>query len=206
MRLARPSSVRARRRVLATGAVVAAGLLVTGCSADEPAEPEPTTTTTVEDEPTETPEPTPTETGPAKPKRPAAMEQEDAEGAAAAAEYYLELYPYVMATGDTSEWDAMSHETCESCKGLLEDARTRADDGDVFEGGMTVATVIETYKRDEPTGIFPLDVEVVQEPVQILSTGGDVLYSEDRSIFERRVEMGLQDGAWIVVAVAEVPA
>lgn len=205
MRLSRPSSVRARRRVLATGAVVAVGLLVAGCTADEPAEPDPTTTT-AEAEPSETPEPSPTETGPAKPERPAAMEQEDAEGAAAAAEYFIELYPYVMTTGDTSEWEAMSHEACGPCASLIEDARLRLEDGDVFEGGGTDANMVQAYQRDEATGIFPLDLEVAQEAVQIASPAGEVLYSEDARTFVRRAEMGLRNGAWTVVTFAEVPA
>jgi hypothetical protein len=207
MRLGRPSSARARRRVLATGAVVAAGLLVAGCTGEQPAEPEPSTST-VEADPTETPEPSPTETGRAKPERPAAMDQEDAAGAAAAAEYFIELYPYVMATGDTSEWESMSLDTCEPCSGFIEQASTIASRGDVFEGGVIAAEVPEPgrYVRDEVTGIFPLDVAYTQEPMTISSSAGEELYASDMTSSERRVEMGLRGGEWVVVTIAEIPA
>lgn len=37
------------------------------------------------------------------------------DGAAAAASYFMELYPYVLATGDLAEWDAISADTCDFC-------------------------------------------------------------------------------------------
>lgn len=206
MRLVSGSSSRARRRVLGLGAVVTVGLVVGGCTAEDPVEPEPSTSTAESPEVTEEPEPTPTETGPVKPERPAAMEQEDAEGAAAAAEYYLELYPYVMATGDTAEWEAMSHEACDGCRGLIDDASLRESDGDVFLGGELAATTGEMYARDELTGIFPLDVVVEQGTTQIMSTAGETYLSQQPSTYERRVEMGIRDGQWVVVTLAEVPA
>ncbi|MCB7136052.1 DUF6318 family protein [Cellulosimicrobium marinum] len=182
-------------------------LVVSGCTGD-PVEPETSTSSssTVDPTPTETPEPTPTETGPTKPARPAAMDQHDAEGAAAAAEYFLELYPYVMTTGDTAEWEAMSHEACESCQGMLDSASLRAQDGDIFEGGETRVVVGETYVQDELTGLFPLDLEVTQDPVQIASRGGEILYAEDQRTFAARAEMGVRDGDWVVFGFAEIPA
>ncbi|WP_251149796.1 DUF6318 family protein [Cellulosimicrobium sp. Marseille-Q4280] len=195
--------------MLSLGVVVAVGLVVGGCTGDEPVEPEPSTSSAEETpEPTEEPEPTPTETGPVKPERPAAMEREDAEGAAAAAEYFIELYPYVMATGDTTEWRAMSHETCEPCSGFIDQASTIASRGDVFDGGEISAEVPEPerYIRDETTGIFPLDVQYSQDAMKILSSAGEELFSSDKTSNERRVEMGLRNGEWVVVTIAEIPA
>jgi hypothetical protein len=206
MRLGRPSSVHARRRVLAAGALVATGLLVAGCTADEPAEPEPSTST-AEAEPTETPEPTPTDTGPAKPERPAAMEQEDAEGAAAAAEYFIEQYDYVMITGDTAEWEAMSHETCGWCAGSIEQAREIAKRDATYEGGTISATIPDPdfYVRDEATGIYPLDVEMDEAATTITDPSGDVLYSADQSVRVNRVEVGRANGSWVIVEIAAKP-
>ncbi|WP_454042589.1 DUF6318 family protein [Cellulosimicrobium sp. Marseille-Q8652] len=195
--------------MLGLGVVVAVGMLVAGCTGEEPVEPEPSTSTAEESaEPTEEPEPSPTETGPVKPERPAAMEQKDAEGAAAAAEYFIELYPYVMATGDTAEWQAMSLETCEPCSGFIDQASTIASRGDVFEGGKISVDVPEPnrYMRDEITGIVPLDVQYSQEPMRILSSSGKELFSSQRTSNERRVEVGLRDGEWVVVTIAEMPA
>jgi len=193
-----------RRRLLAVGIVVAAGCLVAACTGGEP-EPTPPVETSVAPSPTPTPEPT--ETGPTKPDRPAAMDRDDAEGAAAAAEYFIGMYPYVMATGDLTEWEAMAHAECDACTDLAADAKRRAENGDTFTGGVTTARVVdpEKYYRDEATGIFPLDVEVIEEATTITSSSGETLYDAPRSEYTRRVEMGRNDGSWVVVEITEVP-
>ncbi|HEV6951953.1 MAG TPA: DUF6318 family protein, partial [Promicromonospora sp.] len=72
---------------------------------------------------------------PTKPTRPEAMDRDDAEGAAAAAVYFIELYPYVMATGDTAEFEAMSHRACGFCSGVLNDLARVQDNAQRYEGG-----------------------------------------------------------------------
>lgn len=206
MRLASGSSSRARRRVLGLGVVVAVGMLVAGCTGEEPVEPEPSTSTAEESaEPTEEPEPSPTETGPVKPERPAAMEQEDAEGAAAAAEYFIELYDYVMITGDVSEWKAMAHESCGFCAKATGQSETINERSDVFAGGSTTAQLVEAFQRDEATGIFPLDMQVEQAAISIEDSSGATVYSSDAISSLYRVEMGLRQGEWVVVEIAPSP-
>lgn len=199
------SSARARRRVVAVGAVVLVGLLA-GCTGEEPVEPDPSSSTTESPEPTEEPEPTPTETGPVKPERPAAMDQQDGEGAAAAAEYFLELYPYVMATGDTAEWEAMAHEACGFCDDAIGQAETIKSRADVYSGGETDVVVVGEYARDDLTGIFPLDARVDQTPIVITDSAGGELFASDALSKVYRAEMGIRDGAWVVVEVAPAPA
>lgn len=109
------------RRPIAAAALALSGL-VAGCSGaedPEPATPEPTPVTSA---PSASPSPSPSAEGVDKPERPAAMDQHDADGAAAAAEYFIELYDYVMRTGDTSEWEAMSHGTCGFCSDAISQA------------------------------------------------------------------------------------
>ena len=53
---------------------------------------------------------------PELPKRPAAMDRDDEEGAIAAAEHFLRLSLYGAATGDWAEYDAMSMDTCTFCE------------------------------------------------------------------------------------------
>jgi hypothetical protein len=143
---------------------------------------------------------------PAKPKRPDAMERDDAEGAAAAAEYFIELYPYVMATGDTEEFEAMSHRACGFCDDALEQAEQIADGRWTYTGGESTLSVTQIYKRDELTGIYPLDAEISQKSSRITGRDSDELYSVQSKTFDRRVEMGLRDGVWTVVTVAPIPA
>ncbi|UKJ65025.1 hypothetical protein H1Q78_06635 [Cellulosimicrobium cellulans] len=151
--------------------------------------------------PSETPEPTPTETGPAKPERPAAMDRDDAEGAAAAAEYFLELYPYVMATGDTVEWEAMSHAECGYCSGSLENANWLVETQSVFTGGATTTEVLHNYSRDEATGIYPVDLRSTQESILVVDEAGETVEQVDEDVLDVRVEVGRNAGIWVIVEV-----
>ncbi|MFJ4230352.1 DUF6318 family protein [Cellulosimicrobium cellulans] len=153
--------------------------------------------------PSETPEPTPTETGPVKPERPAAMERDDAEGAAAAAEYFLELYPYVMATGDTVEWDAMTWaETCGFCSSVSKDARSIAEAGQTFAGGQVTAELEKLWPLDEFIGGYPVDINATMQDGKVIDDIGNVVRVVDG--FDGVMEVGvLRDQAgWRVLAVS----
>ena len=52
-----------------------------------------------------------------------------AEGAAAAASYFISLFSYINATADLAEWDALSSAECSFCAGVRGDVTTRADKG-----------------------------------------------------------------------------
>ena len=56
-----------------------------------------------------------------KPERPAGMDEFTIEGAVATGEHYLSLYPYMYATGDLSEWQAMSTPECIFCNNVIND-------------------------------------------------------------------------------------
>ena len=185
-----------------------AGCLVAGCTGGGDPAPSPPVETSAEPSVTGTPEPEPTTTtGPPKPERPAAMERDDAEGAAAAAEYFVSLYPYVMASGDLTEWESMAHLECGACADLKSDASRRASNGDTFHGGATTARVADPnkYYRDDSTGIIPLDIEVVEEASAIVGPGGETVHETPRAEYARRVEMGRNEGEWVVVEITEVP-
>ncbi|MCB7136570.1 DUF6318 family protein [Cellulosimicrobium marinum] len=133
------------------------------------------------------------------------MDQHDAEGAAAAAEYFLELYPYVMTTGDTAEWEAMTHEACGFCSDSIGQATRIVDEEASFEGGEIATTVITTYAQDDLTGLYPLDVQIDQEPMVIRDSSNAELFADDRTSDLYRVEMGIRDGTWVVFEVAGSP-
>ena len=54
-----------------------------------------------------------------KPERPAGMDEFSPEGLRLAGEYVLALYPYVYATGDLSDWQAMSTPDCGFCNNVI---------------------------------------------------------------------------------------
>lgn len=153
--------------------------------------------------PSGTPEPSPTETGPVKPERPAAMERDDAEGAAAAAEYFLELYPYVMATGDTVEWDAMTWaETCGFCSSVSKDAQSIAESGHTFTGGDVTAELEKLWPIDELIGGYPVDINATMLDGQVIDGVGNVVREVDG--FDGVMEVGLlyDQAGWRVLAVS----
>lgn len=186
----------------AIGLIVTAGLALSACTGSS-GDPEASASST--DGPTPVASASPSPTAPAKPERPEAMNRKDAEGAAAAAEYFIELYPYVMATGDVEEFEAMSHRACGFCEDALEQAERIEVHGYTYTGGDTDLSVTETYRRDGVTGIYPLDVDISQEASQITDGKGGEIYAAKGRVSESRVEMGTRDGQWIVVAVAPIP-
>jgi hypothetical protein len=133
------------------------------------------------------------------------MEREDAEGAAAAAEYFIELYPYVMATGDTEEFEAMSHRACGFCEKLAVQASAIRDAEEVFIGGATSVEITKRYKRDEVTGIYPFDSRITQQAQTITAADGHVVLDADQEVLDRRIEIGRHDDQWVMVTVAPIP-
>ncbi|WP_236755734.1 DUF6318 family protein [Actinomyces radicidentis] len=77
------------------------------------------------------------------PEKPARMGENSPEGAVAAAEYFVSLYPYVYATGDLTEWDAMSEDGCVFC-GSVHDNVTELHES----GGWTDPWVLDVNSRE----------------------------------------------------------
>ncbi len=175
--------------------------VVVGCSPTEPVVESPSPV--VSEEPSPTPVPTPTPTGPVKPERPADMDRTDEVGAAAAATYFLELYPYVMATGDLTEWDAMTWaETCDFCSKSRESALAFDSPDFEYVGGAVKAELLKAYALDTLIGGYPLDFRLSQEEAATIGLGGEVLESLPAESDELRVEMMHDGSTWRVIAVA----
>ena len=124
-----------------------AGVVVTGALGGCTGGPdEPSWTPTVWT-PEETVEPTQTATpvDPAAvaPERPAAMDEVSEAGAEAVARYFLELYPYVYATGDLTAWRELSHPECVFCASVISNVEEQVAAGHRSEGSeMTVDSLV----------------------------------------------------------------
>ncbi|NOV97137.1 DUF6318 family protein [Isoptericola halotolerans] len=193
------------RPVPASGALALVALLLAGCTGPEPA-PDPGTTAEAAPSPSATaaessPTPSPTPVVVA-PERPAAMDDDGYEGAEAAAVYFQLLDTYMMKTGDTTEWEAMSHPECNTCANRLEQAQTIAANGDRFEGGETSVQVLHTYEQDEPTGGWPLDVEVTTQEVTITGPEGTDIAQFASTQGVVRMELIRHGGQWAILGVA----
>ncbi|WP_130416282.1 DUF6318 family protein [Xylanimonas ulmi] len=152
------------------------------------------------------PEPSPTPSRVVvKPERPAAMDDDGPAGAEAAAVYFVKLDSYTQATGDTAEWEAMSHEVCGFCAGRLAQAQRIAERGDAFVGGELCAEVRHTYRMDLPTGIWPIDLDIAESPTRIIRPDGTVAFETGESRYVKRVEVARRHGAWVVFTVGSIP-
>jgi hypothetical protein len=189
-----------------TGLFVAVGLALSGCTGSSP-DPEATASSTGNSTGNSTPavSASPSPSVPTRPERPDAMERDDAKGAAAAAEYFIELYPYVMATGDTEEFEAMSHRACGFCDELARQASAIQAANEVFVGGGTSVEITKEYKRDEVTGIYPFDSTITQQAQRITAADGHVVLDAEQEILDRRIEIGRREDEWVMVTVAPIP-
>ncbi|GAB2450145.1 DUF6318 family protein [Xylanimonas ulmi] len=157
----------------------------------------------VTDSPSE-PSPTPSRVV-VKPERPAAMDDDGPAGAEAAATYFLQLDSYTQATGDTAEWEAMSHSTCDYCADLLAQARRVQHEGYTWEGGEVSVRVLHTYAQDAATGIWPIDVEITQAPATVTDANGSIVTVIDSGQGDRRVEVARRDGRWVFFEAGNIP-
>lgn len=130
------------------------------------------------------------------------MERDDAEGAAAAAEYFLELYPYVMSTGDTAEWDAMTWaETCGFCTSVRADALEIAENGEHFSGGALELSDKNVGAFDDFIGGFPILYDYSQQPHARTTSDGTVISQDDGSTGRFQIDVLKREGQWLVLAV-----
>ncbi len=81
------------------------------------------------------------------------MERSDEVGAAAAAGYFMELFAYVMQTGDLEEWDRISAQDCGFCQNTRERIVDVYGDGGRFSGGELRAGTVEHLGYDAVLGV-----------------------------------------------------
>jgi len=79
-----------------------------------------------------------------KPERPAGMDQNTPDAAIVVAEYFMSLYSYVYATGDLSDWQAMSDPDCGFCNNVITKV-TELHDAGGWADPTPQDVVAETY-------------------------------------------------------------
>lgn len=88
------------------------------------------------------------------------------------ARYYLDLYPYVKATGDTTEWEKYAHPECEYCATVIDSAVASNEVGawsDFNLGVADVATFSATGDVD-----FRVDFLVDRDEIVYYGPDGEV--------------------------------
>lgn len=155
-------------------ALTSLGLVSCTTASDDPT---PSPTRPITETPSATPTPSPSRSAP--PDRPEAMARDDLAGAMAAAEYFLELYPYAYNTGDLTEWRAMSHPECIFCASVIENVEKLHSEGG-FQTGGEIEWFRTAATSSEHSGQFSVDAvasqapthEVVGDTTSLVSEGG----------------------------------
>lgn len=203
-------------RTRAALTIVLATLALAACTST-PAEPSPSTPTasdartlapsTLPPSPTRRPaSPAPTAATGADqdmttpPVRPAGLDGPATEDSAGdVGRYFLQLFPYALATGDLEEWDALSGEECKYC------AHLRALVTDVHEAGNHgtggAPELGYTTAMADGKGGFLVAIDYFETPSRTVAPDGSVVDDfPDR--FSMRAELNLRwsGSAWKVEA------
>ena len=155
---------------------------------------------------TPTPTPTPTPDASVKPERPAAMDEVSAAGAEAVAVYFLQLYPYVYATNDLTEWRELSHPECVFCASVITNVEEQVAAGNRSAGGLVeIESVAATEVSD---GFYNVEVIATQEPSVEYGPDGEVVEQSEGSRSLLTLVIVTSDSGWLVRAtqVDEPPA
>ncbi|UNX55950.1 DUF6318 family protein [Georgenia sp. TF02-10] len=140
-----------------------------------------------------------------KPERPEAMERDDLEGAKAAAEYVLRLYPYVYASGDITEWNAMSKDGCKFCKSVADNVTKLHQEGGYSTGSEVV---IESIEGRPPYGghdYFEILIQGTATPSKRMNPDGSTLdeFEGGRALFY--IAVTRVNDSWLIHGVATEP-
>ena len=188
----------ARGRVVIRAAVLA--VLIAGCTSEATPAPTPSdisASPTANLSPSLTP---PTQTDPpTPPQRPEAMAMPSADGAAAAASHFVSLFPYIFATGDVAEWNAMSADDCGFCANTRTSVEEQMARGVRGEGSeITIHSARGT--EISPGDAYSADIEFSQAPSFEVSMDGTRTPDGEGGRFRIHVALWWRDG-WIVRAI-----
>ena len=152
----RRSGTQACRRTASVAALAVATAVLAGC-AGAPSPPRQTVTQTTRVA-SSAPSPVPVPKVVAAPVRPDGMERTDEAGAAAAAMYFMKLNSYVLATGDASEWDAVSGQDCDFCSNTAADVDAVYSKGHYYAGPAASVDEVRVLGRDAELGIYSVEL------------------------------------------------
>jgi len=172
--------------------------VLAGCTG----EPAPTTTPLTFEPYTPTPTPTPEpdpdpDDATVPPERPD-LSQVDAETAQALAVYFLQLYPYVYATGDLTDWRALSHPECIFCASVIGNVEKMLASG-TSAGGGAISTDLRGVELSP--GVFGVEGIVTQEPGLAYDAYGNVIDQSDGGRYEVALNLHGSSSGWLVRAV-----
>ena len=183
-----------RRRAAAGGAVLALAVgALAGCTGGDPAPDWTPTTATPIAHPTPTPSADPATI---KPERPAAMDTFESAGAEAVAVYYMQLYPYVFATGDLTEWKTLSHPECIFCSDVARQVQEQHAADERSTGGLVSVTSVEATEV-QPGTWWAVSMDARQSTMTDLDESGKTVGESPEAAYHLDFAVIHENGAWL---------
>jgi len=130
------------------------------------------------------------------------MDRDDAEGAIAAATYFISLYSYVYTSGELSEWDAMSDPGCVFCKSVRDDSLAASSRGEHSEGGSISIVGPATSAIGSEPSTFQVEATITQAPYRTFGAGGSVIDDHPAQSGRMAVALRINGGTWQATAVS----
>ena len=102
------------------------------------------------------------------------MDEVSAAGAEAVAVYFLQLFPYVFATGDLDDYRALSHPECIYCANVISHVERVVAAQQRSEGGLVAASEVSALETD-PGRWWLVTLTLVEQPSVTLDAGSSVI-------------------------------
>lgn len=191
--------------------VVAASLLLAGCSGGAPADPgtsSPTAAASTSPSATPTPTPTPSAvykpadaSGPAQnvpvPVLPEVAKTETKEGAEAFTKYWFSVLSYACETGDTVALSKLSKAECIFCQGLVDDIEAAWAEGKWISGGQIDIPVATA--KPSTNGSMQVILQVLQKELVIRNQDGSPYQDKTPATNAGSVAMvKFSEAGWVV--------
>ena len=133
------------------------------------------------------------------PEKPENMDENSSEGAIATAIYFVQLYPYVYATGDLEQWKSMSRQDCLFCNSVITNVKELHESGGWADPWLH--TITQTGYSDPGPGseYSRIDILFDQEAAyKYDGTGAPPEVNESQTNTLLILAMKYEDGRWIV--------
>lgn len=140
---------------------------------------------------------------PSKPQYPDEARFETPEGAEAFVRYVIDLYEYMLVSGETTDFEKLCLSESEWCeKSIRNRNKVSANGGWVEEADMEIVQAQFPFEVDEYPGVWNSDIEVKTNKLTGYDNGK--LRAEEPAIVKLRLQMRFENGRWGMYSFTKV--
>lgn len=132
---------------------------------------------------------------PSQPEYPEEARFETPEGAEAFVRYVIDLYEYMLVSGETDDFAKLCLSESEWCEKSIKNRKEVADSGGwVEEADLEIIQAQFPFEIDEYPGVWNSDIEV--ETKKLAGYDNGKLRAEEPSVVKLRLQMRFEGGRW----------